>query len=389
MIYLVDEISKSIDSGDCVLGLYLDFTKAFDTVNHDILLRKLEHYGIRDIALRWLASYLDRREQFVEFNNVASERAFIRCGVPQGSILGPLLFLLYINDLPNVSSLLFGLLFADDSNMFMSGRSPDELIRKTNLEINKILKWLQINKLTLNIKKTHFMIFRSTRKKLSITEKLLINGQEIELVQFTKFLGIYIDSRLTWGKHIDYIKGKVARSIGILCKARKYLNKTTLMTLYYSFVYPCLSYCAEVWGNTYNSYLDPLFRLQKKSIRIITNSPKFCRTTELFKQCDVLSLRNIYLLSIQMFMYKYYQGILPNIFRAFFALNSTVHSYNTRQLQTYHAPIARLSQTTKFIRYVGVKTHAIFCPDVSYCCSYHCYKKEIRKRLLSHDIVLY
>ena len=132
LIYLVDKISNSLDMGEYVLGLFLDFTKAFDTVNHDIFLQKLEHLGIRGISLNWFKSYLSNRSQYVDYSGISSELQYIRCGVPQGSILGPLLFLLYINDLSRVSSLLFSMLFADDSNMFLSGKNPDVLINTMN-----------------------------------------------------------------------------------------------------------------------------------------------------------------------------------------------------------------------------------------------------------------
>ena len=247
MIYLVDRISQALDDGDYVLGLYLDFTKAFDTVNHQILLQKLEHYGIRGIGLEWFGSYLSHREQYVDFDGTKSKTNRVKCGVPQGSILGPLLFLLYINDLSNVSSFLFSLLFADDSNMFALGKDPNELIHSTNEEIKKISNWLDINKLTLNVKKTHFMVFRNSRRKLKMQETLMIRGHEIEKVDSTKFLGVYLDSGLTWRNHINYIKGKIARGIGILCKARKYLQESTLITLYYSFVYPYLCYCIPLF----------------------------------------------------------------------------------------------------------------------------------------------
>ena len=174
MIYLVDKISQSLDDGDYVLGLYLDFTKAFDTVNHQILLHQLENYGVRGVVLKWFESYLSYRKQYVDFEGVKSKTGIIACGVPQGSILGPLLFLLYINDLSDVSSLLFSLLFADDSNMFISGKDPSELIKTTNVEIEKILIWLDTNKLTLNVRKTHFMVFRPSRRRLTITDTLKI-----------------------------------------------------------------------------------------------------------------------------------------------------------------------------------------------------------------------
>ena len=153
LICLVDRITAALENGDFVLGVFLDFSKAFDTVDHKILLKKLEYYGIRGCALNWFKSYLENREQFVMYNGVASDYGKISCGVPQGSILGPLLFLIYINDLANVSDKLFSLLFADDSNMFLTGKDVDSLIESMNFEMTKVVKWLQINKLSLNLKK--------------------------------------------------------------------------------------------------------------------------------------------------------------------------------------------------------------------------------------------
>ena len=219
--------------------------------------------------------------------------------------------------------------------------------------MEKIVNWLEINKLTLNIGKTHYMLFRNSHKKAHLTQKLVIRGQEIEMVESTKFLGVYLDSRLAWRNHIDYIKGKISRGIGIICKARKYLNQSTLISLYYAFIYPYLNYCAEVWGNTYKSYTDPILRLQKRVLRIITGSAKFSHTAVLFSELQILKLEQIYYCAVQMFMYRYYNNLLPNIFCDFFKPNTEVHLYNTRQHSHYHVPVCRLAHKAKNIRYVG------------------------------------
>ena len=154
LIVLVDKIMSAFNDGEMVLGVFLDLSKAFDTVDHDILLNKLDTYGSRGTAHDWFRSYLFQRKQFVVFNGPTSHESTIKCGVPQGSILGPLLFLLYINDMVNASAVLFSLLFADDTNVFVTGKNQSNLMESLNTELKKLIEWMHVNKLSLNIKKT-------------------------------------------------------------------------------------------------------------------------------------------------------------------------------------------------------------------------------------------
>ena len=159
LITLVDRITEALDNGDYVVGVFLDFSKAFDTVDHAILLDKMTIYGVRTIALKWFKDYLTGRSQYVTYNGFKSNNSEIKCGVPQGSILGPLLFLLYINDLASVSEACFSILFADDSNMFISGKDVEVMSEKLKSDMENIRQWLCCNKLSLNVSKTHYMVF--------------------------------------------------------------------------------------------------------------------------------------------------------------------------------------------------------------------------------------
>ena len=185
LVILLDKISEALENGECVVGVFLDFSKAFDTVDHDILLMKMKSYGIIDTAYDWFKSYLCDRVQYVTYNAMQSNRSAITCGVPQGSTLGPLLFLLYINDLSSVSKSCFSVLFPDDTNVFIKGKNLQELCNRLNDEPNNIQNWISCNKLSLNVLKTHCIIF-TPRNKIVDGIEIKINNTSIARVSNTK-----------------------------------------------------------------------------------------------------------------------------------------------------------------------------------------------------------
>ena len=352
LISLIDKLTQAIENGEYVIGVFLDFSKAFDTVDHKILLDKLYHYGVRGCAHKWFISYLTDRQQFVTYNGVTSRNQLIKCGVPQGSILGPLLFLIYINDLASVCECTFPILFADDSNLFISGRDPDLFMRTMNNELKEISLWLKANKLSLNIKKTHFMIF-SSKNKSHPNVCINIDGETINETAKTKFLGVIIDNKLSWKDHILYISGKLARGTGVLLKVRRYLMKETLISLYYSFVYPYLIYCNHVWGLACKTHMNTLFLLQKRIIRIIAGVNRRSHTDPIFKELKLLKCNDINTYLIGRLMHRIYNGDIT-LLQSYFKKNKEVHQYGTRQINHYHVPPVKTELGKSALRFHGV-----------------------------------
>ena len=205
LMQITEKIKETIENKKFGCGIFIDLRKAFDTVNHKILLKKLEHYGIRGIALNWFTSYLFNRKQFVFHNGESSNLQPITCGVPQGSVLGPLLFLLYINDLPKISNIFQFYLFADDTNIYYEAENLDKLELTINKELKKLHTWLIVNRLSLNINKTNFVVFHPFNKPLTKKITLKIYKKAISEKDQVKYLGIMIDSTLSWKNHIDNV----------------------------------------------------------------------------------------------------------------------------------------------------------------------------------------
>ena len=272
------------------------------------MLEKLRHYGVKGVANEWLSSYLENRLQYVSFGDTDSTLRNVICGVPQGSILGPKLFILYINDICTVSPVLKFILFADDTNIFCSGSDIVQLSIIVSNELDKLSEWFAVNKLSLNLSKTNFMPFTNCRREFFFN--ISINNCEIDMVYKTEFLGV-IDSKLNWKDHVAMVKSKLSKSIAIMHKAKQLLDRRSGMILYFSLFLPYLSYCCEVWGNTYSSNIKNVYVLQKKAVRIVCNVDYQHPANVLFIELHVLKLHDLIELRTAMIMYKAKTMCLP------------------------------------------------------------------------------
>ena len=345
----IDIVIDAMEKGDLPLNIFLDLSKAFDTIDHDILLYKLFNYGIRGNSYNLCKSYLSNRHQYVQLNEVKSKMSLIKTGVPQGSILGPLFFLIYINDFHRSTNMFKFIIYADDTTLsavisFNNLSATENLI---NMELKKISNWLKINKLSLNAKKTKFMNFHTVNKRVQ-NFHLLLDSQEIESVNTFDYLGITLDKHLSWKPHIEKISKKISKIISILSYLKHFIPTKILLTIYNSLILPHISYGLLLWAPR----LKLIEKLQKRALRIIAKVKRNYHTNPLFKKLYVLKIDDLKTLQEYKFFHKLVNKKLPKFFDTFsFTRHIDIHNYPTRRNCLHITPRLRYQTSMCSVRF--------------------------------------
>ena len=348
---------KSIDSGCYVGALFLDLRKAFDTVNHTILLNKLSDVGVQTTSLRWFENYLEDRTQSVRLEDKISTPGVITCGVPQGSILGPLLFSVYVRDLPDQACLCEVDQFADDTSMHTTSRSLDEIEYRLNNDLERIANWLKRQKLHLNTVKSHVILFGSgPALSRSPILHVALQGHRIEQVKSVKYLGMILDSHLSWNDHVRQLRNKTNKTVRMLKRLSYIVPSDTVKKLYCGVVLPVLDYCDVVWSGCSKTASDELEVVHNNAARAVLGAPHRTSATLLRDRLGWSTLTQRRICHTAIWTYRCLKGYAPPYLGDLFVPTSKIHQRHTRQSNGLYIPRPKTNYLKRSFVYQGTLT---------------------------------
>ena len=350
LVETTDSIRGLIDDKNYVLSLFVDLTKAFDTVDHEILLQKLEYYGIRGHANNFLRSYLSNRKQYTVVGNKSSEVRNISCGVPQGSVLGPLLFLLYVNDIHMCVDNSLTRLFADDTGLHMYNKNIHELISFAKTQIRKLFKWCISNNLTINYTKTSFILFHAKNKPVPDNfNDIDVDGILIKRVSSAVYLGVTFDEKLNWSDHVTYVCNALLKFFGIFNKIKHMITKKIARQLYCAFIYSRIAYGLEVYGHCSEHNLQKIQIIQNKLLKLLLTKKRRTSTNEIHKDMNILKVKDIQNANIICFVKNCLIKRCPKYFFDYFTIRTSQYEIRDTDLNVMRCRIELGSLSTKIV----------------------------------------
>ena len=381
LICLTEKLYKNLENKDASALLLLDFTKAFDTIDHNILLTKLKRLGFDGLNLQWFETYLKGRQQYVQLDDISSNTQQIKTGVPQGSILGPLLFSIYTNDLIN-SHNSFSVSFADDISIVINDKNPETLSKKAEASLTNIMKWVDSNKLSLNIQKTSYIII--SNKNVGNNFKIKLKDIELTRSNTAKILGVIIDEKLTFKDHINSLVNKLAKYMYILVKLAKSIPLYVLRKIYFAHIHPHLLYCLPVYGSTTKSNTHQIITMQKRIIRLLSGSRDFyCHTPPLFKKLNILQFDHLLNLSLLKEIHKVINNNTCEFLQTNHLINQTEREIILRNNTNLQTPFYRLTKARQAVSYVSTILYNSLPDDIKNERSIKSYARKIKKMFIN------